>query len=52
MTTLEIKKESAAETGKNLHVCLLKIMLVCSKKYTTAYYYKSQKSFPNENKCM
>ena len=27
--TLETKKGSTAETGKNLHVCLLKIILVC-----------------------
>ena len=32
-------EDSAAETGKNLHASLLKIMLACSKKYTTTYYF-------------
>ena len=36
MTTLETKKNSAAETGKKLHA---RIKLVCSKKYTTTHYY-------------
>ena len=34
MTTLETKKDSAAETGKKLHAS---IKLACSKKYTTTH---------------
>ena len=42
MTTLESKTDSAAETGKNLHAWLLKIILPCSKKYTMTYYCRFQ----------
>ena len=42
MTTLETKTDSAAETGKNLHAWLLKMILVCSKKYTMTYYCRFQ----------
>ena len=42
MTTLETKTDSAAETGKNLHAWLLKIILACSKKYTMTYYCRFQ----------
>ena len=40
MTTLETKTPQQRLVPIDLHASLLKIMLACSKKYTTTYYCK------------